>query len=106
MGIKYLKSQYKSEWTPKRPTTGYCYVVSEVIYHYDSPEGSRPYKMKVGADEHWFIKTPRGKIIDRTADQYNKPLDYSKGKPRNFKNKLSPRGKELAKQLKLTKKLR
>ncbi len=98
MGNKYVKPLYRAQWTPERPTTGYCYVVAEVVYHYLAPKGSRPYVMKTGDREtHWFIKDPNGKVIDLTADQFDDPLDYSKGKPANFLTKqISKRGQILA----------
>lgn len=104
MGEKHLKPQYKNQWTPERPTTGYCYVVAEVVYYYLAPKGSRPYVMKTGANEtHWFIKAPDGNIIDLTADQFDEPVDYEKGKPQNFRTKqISKRGKILADLLGLT----
>lgn len=98
MGKKYVKPQYRSEWTPERPTTGYCYVVAEVTYHYLAPKGSKPYVMKTGATEtHWFLKDPAGKVIDPTADQFNELPDYSTGRPNGFLTKdISKRGRILA----------
>jgi len=105
MGIKYLKPQFRDQWTPDRPTMGYCYVVAEVVYHYLAPKGSRPYIMKTGENEtHWFIKDPSGRVIDETADQFDEPIDYTRGKPRNFLTKdISKRGKMLGNLLGLTK---
>ncbi len=103
MGKKYLKPQYKDQWTPERPTTGYCYVVAEVVYHYLAPKGSRPYVMKTSENEtHWFIKDREGRVIDLTADQFDEPVDYTKGKPQNFQTRdISKRGKMLAQLLRL-----
>lgn len=105
MGRKYLKPQFRDQWTPDRPTTGYCYVVAEVVYHYLVPKGSQPYVMKIGENEtHWFIQDPGGRVIDLTADQFDEPIDYTQGKPRNFLTKnISKRGKMLATLLELTK---
>ena len=85
----------------ERPTTGYCYVVAEVIYHRIAPEGYVPYVMKTGDNyTHWFLKNSDGEIIDLTADQFDKPLDYSEGRPQNFLTReLSKRGKILAELL-------
>lgn len=98
MGKKYVNKQYRDEWTSERPTTGYCYIVAEVVYHYLAPKGSKPYVMKTGIDEtHWFIKRADGNIIDLTADQFDEPVDYTKGKPQNFLTKeISNRGRILA----------
>lgn len=101
MGKKHLKPQYKDDWTPERPTTGYCYVVAEVAYHYLSPEEYKPHVMKTGDNEtHWFLKNSSGDIIDLTAGQFDKVSDYSKGRPHNFRTKdISKRGKILAELL-------
>lgn len=108
MGKKYLKPQYRDEWTPERPTEGYCYVVAEVIYHYLAPEGCRPYVIKTGENQtHWFLKYPKGKVIDLTVAQFDEPVDYAQGKPHNFRTKeISKRGKILADLLGLTKMVR
>ena len=105
MGTKYLKPQFRAQWTPERPTTGYCYVVAEVVYHYLAPKGSRPYVIKFGEnDTHWFIKDPIGNVIDLTADQFDEPVDYTQGKPHNFQTKdISKRGRKLANLLEFTK---
>ncbi len=105
MGKKYLKPQYRDQWTPERPTTGYCYVVAEVVYHYLAPKGSRPHIIKFGEnDTHWFVRDPDGKVIDLTADQFDEPVDYTLGKPKNFQTKeISKRGRKLANLLELTK---
>lgn len=105
MGRKYLKPQFRDQWTPERPTTGYCYVVAEVVYHYLAPKGNRPYVMKIGENEtHWFIKDSDGRVIDLTADQFDEPIDYTQGHPQNFLTKeISKRGKMLADLLGLTK---
>ena len=104
MGRKYVKPRYRDEWTPERPTTGYCYVVAEVIYHYLAPKGSKPYCMKFGDDDtHWFIRDPHGNVIDLTSDQFDTPIDYETGKPRHFLTKyLSKRARILAELLGLT----
>lgn len=110
MGKECLKKPYyKDKWTPECPTTGYCYAVSEVVYHYLAPEGCRPYVMKIAENEtHWFLKCPNGKVIDLTDDQFCERPDYDMGKPQNFLRgkQLSKPGKKLADLLGLTKTLR
>jgi len=50
-----------------------------------------------GNDTHWFLKGPDGEVIDLTDDQFDCELDYSQGKPQNFKTKeASQRGTTLA----------
>lgn len=98
MGRKELKKQYRDDWTPDKPTAGYCYVVAEVVYHCLAPTGSKVYCMNISDNEtHWFIVGPEGEVLDFTANQFDSPIDYSKGKPRNFMTKhISRRGKILA----------
>ncbi len=88
MGPKHLKSPYKEQWTEDNPTRGYCYVVSEFIYHFiplrfeikpmilkDNPEpGSHRYLMINDV------------VIDLTVDQFDnyEDVDYSLGKPNGF----------------------
>jgi CO dehydrogenase/acetyl-CoA synthase delta subunit len=105
MGKKDLKPAFREFWTPERPTTGYCYVVAEVVYHYLAPKGSRPHVIRLGGtDTHWFVKDPAGNILDLTADQFDEPCDYSRGRPQNFMTPgISKRGKKLAGLLGLTK---
>ena len=99
MGKKGLKPQYRDRWTPERPTTGYCYVVTDVIFHYLAPEGSKPYVVRMNGDTHYYLKLPNGEIVDDTSDQYDEPVPYEKGKPYPFPKKISPRGKKLAELL-------
>jgi len=96
MGTKYLKKDYKDKWSENNPTRGYCYVVSEVLYHYYYID-TMPYILKVGNENHWFLKDEDGKVMDYTADQYIFKLDYTKAKRAYFLTKeISNRGKVLA----------
>ena len=56
-------------------------------------------------DTHWFLRDPSGRVIDLTADQFDEPVDYDKGKPADFSaNYISKRGQVLADLLKLPQK--
>lgn len=101
MGKEQVMSSYRGKWTSEKPTTGYCYVVAEVVYHYLAPDGSHPFRMETGEGKsHWFIKDSEGNIIDLTADQFDEPIDYSQAKPANFRTKhISKRGRVLAELL-------
>jgi len=101
MGKKHLKPLYRDYWTPEHPTTGYCYVVAEVAYHYLAPKGSKPYVMHTGEREtHWFLRAPNGVVIDLTADQFDTLPDYKQGRRANFLTpKPSKRPKILAEVL-------
>ncbi|MFM7855682.1 MAG: hypothetical protein ACKO96_28070, partial [Flammeovirgaceae bacterium] len=58
------------------PTRNFCYVVSEFVYHYIAPRGSKPYGLRIEGDAslHRFVKWPDGTIVDLTCDQFP---DYS-----------------------------
>ncbi len=104
MGTEHLRDRYKDRWTPDRPTTGYCYVVTEVLFHFLAPEGYQPHVMVTGGDDtHWFLKGPDGDVIDVTDDQFDYELDYSQGESRDLRTKeLSIGGRVLADLLSLT----
>lgn len=78
MGPKFLHNKkMKEEYDINNPTRNFCYVVSEFVYYYIAPQGSKPYGLRIEGDEslHRFIKWPDGKIVDLTCDQFD---DYSK----------------------------
>ncbi len=114
MGKRYLKSGFGSGWSFENPAEGYCYVISEVLINYNlfglSPEGSRPYcivkkSFILGDSSHWFIRNPRGDIIDLTISRNDKTHKYDKGKQKSFMKgtqKVSKRARMLAHLLKLT----
>jgi len=102
MGPLQLKEKYRSQWSPEKPTSGYCYIVSEVIYHHFAPEGTKSYRLELIHDSHWFLKYPNGEIIDLTADQNLEDYKYDSAIEKPFiTKKISRRGKLLAKKLKL-----
>lgn len=107
IGNKYLKSPYKEKWTSDNPTFGYCYVVSECLYHYCYKE-YYPHYINMGEEgTHWFLKDKQGDIIDFTAKQFDFKVDYSKAKRGTFfkgsiktpKGFISKRGYKIAKIL-------
>jgi len=64
-----------------------------------TPEGTQSYILKTDEGNHWFLKGLEGEIIDLTADQFERELDYSKAKPKAFFKVpagISKRGKILA----------
>lgn len=87
MGRKYIKQPWKGKWSEEKPTTGYCYVVSEFLYYYVFKKHAEIYILRTDdhgvKGSHWFLKCD-GKVIDLTADQFKKPIDYSLGKRRHF----------------------
>jgi hypothetical protein len=98
MGKEWLKKAFISKWTPECPTTGRCYHVSEVIKKYYLPEG-QPWFVKIDGENHWFIKTSTGEIIDLAKDQYDVPIPYEKAKHHAFQPEPSKASKRLAQEL-------
>ena len=104
IGNTLLKKEYKDGWSEENPTYGYCYIVSEMLYHYIY-KNSTPYYLKLNGVTHWFLKN-ENKIIDLTGNQFNFKIDYSKAKKAAFfqgsfetdRGKISKRGYNLAKK--------
>lgn len=95
---KYLKQPYKDRWTKKRPTTGYCIIVSLLVLHYLAPHGSKLYCLKLDDGErHYYVKTPDGKRIDYTKNQYDHEICYKGERASHLKFKsFMPKVQELA----------
>lgn len=97
-----LKPEYRKLWSIEKPTTGYCYILSEAIYHYCNGT-FEIYYIKVNNQTHWYLMQ-QNNIIDFTANQFDCYIDYSKGKHIGFlkgkyktdKGYISARGKALA----------
>ena len=72
---------------------GKCYHASEAVYHLAGGKASGLTPMRVeldprlGYSSHWYLRGPRGEIIDLTAGQFEKPLDYSKARGCGFRTK-------------------
>lgn len=106
LGGNMLKPHYKKQWTADNPTFGYCYIVSEAIYHYGDSE-YEPYCINYGEGigTHWFlIDKHSGEIIDFTQDQFPFKVDHSIGRRQAFlkggtktsRGWISKRGKQMA----------
>ena len=86
MGTKQLKTkQMRDAWSEDNPTKNYCYVVSEMVFYYLAPPGSKPYKLpNIPGDDglHRFLKWPDGTIVDLTVDQFPnyEDVNYENGK--------------------------
>jgi|TARA_B100001094_G_scaffold79305_1_gene75581 hypothetical protein len=86
MGTKQLKTkQMRDAWSEDNPTKNYCYVVSEMVFYYLAPKGSKPYKLpNIPGDDglHRFLKWPDGTIVDLTVDQFPnyEDVNYENGK--------------------------
>lgn len=78
---KLLKPHYKKQWSKNNHTRGYCYLISEVFYHF-FPEFKNyfPHVIRVNNETHWYlVNRDTGEIVDLTSEQYSKELDYGKG---------------------------
>ena len=86
MGRKELKTKLmRDAWSEENPTKNYCYVVSEMVFYFLAPPGSKPYKLAgIPGDDglHRFLKWPDGTIIDLTVDQFSnyEDVNYENGK--------------------------
>lgn len=77
LGNTLLKEPYKSAWTEDNPTLGYCYVVSEAIFHYGGLVNPTPFVISFPeGGTHWFIRS-ENEIIDYTVEQFPFPVDYN-----------------------------
>lgn len=100
----------RAEWSPENPTRFSCYFVSEMVYWYLAPPGSRACALEVPGDAtlHRFVQWPDGEIVDLTCDQFDhyELLDYSKSVPKMFMQTggvgPSKRARQLAALLSLT----
>jgi len=94
----------RDEWTPERPTTNYCWVMSEVALRLVMPEGTTCWRIDVDGHGrfHWFLKDLDSNIVDLTLDQaegwWEMP-EYDKAKRYWFRPAISRRGKKLAELL-------
>jgi hypothetical protein len=96
-------TKLKREWSKENPTRNYCYVVSEMVYHYFKVDGVKPMILKVEGDSsnHRFLLYPNNVVVDLTAEQfddYDNRIHYSKAKQCGFmwtKNGVSKRATKL-----------
>jgi hypothetical protein len=80
----------------KHPLTGFCYLVSEVVFHMAGGYGSnlRPCKVRHepgadGDDIHYYLQDINtGKTYDFTAAQFKTPVPYENGERHRFKANL------------------
>lgn len=93
LGNKHLKKPWKQKWSKKNPTEGYCYIVSEVVYHYIAPKGCKVMRLYIPGEgtgtggNHYFLQWPDGTVVDLTVGQYETVPDYSKAKGCAFQTK-------------------
>lgn len=68
------------------PTAGHCYVASEAMYHLlgGKAAGYTPEQVNHEGSSHWYLRGPKGEVIDPTADQFKSPPPYDQGRGRGF----------------------
>lgn len=66
-------SKCRDDWTFSNPTFGHCAIVSLLVNDYF---GGEIYKIKVDGISHYFNYIDKN-IVDLTAKQFNKNIDYS-----------------------------
>lgn len=98
--VEYLRQ----EWTTERPTTNYCWVVSEVALRLVLLKGTTCWRIDVDGNGRfrWFLKDPASTIVDLTLDQAEgwwEIPEYEKAKRYSFRPAMSRRGKKLAELL-------
>lgn len=106
-----LKKNYKNNWNKDNPTYGYCYIVSEAIYHYGNINDEyKPYCINFKGDigTHWYLSNGKD-VIDFTSAQFPFLINYKTGIRKSFfkgsvetrKGFISKRGYEMAKLLEI-----
>ena len=101
--VRYLRH----EWRRERPTINYCWVVSEVAYRLVMPKGTTCWQVDINRQGrfHWFLKDPKGRVVDLTLDQsrdWREIPKYEEAKRYYFRPVMSRRGKKLAELLGIT----
>ena len=68
------------------PYAGHCYVASEAVYHLlgGKTAGYVPQFIRHEGQPHWFLRSPDGRVIDPTRDQFKTPVPYDKAKGKGF----------------------
>jgi hypothetical protein len=102
----FLKQPQVKEIT-SNPYTGYCYVAAEAFIYLIRRKNYKPMFLNLPENfseiyqTHWFIQSPKGYIIDPTADQFDNILPYNLAIGKGFLTKKpSKRGMALIKAVK------
>lgn len=83
LGNTYCHSVSKEKWSPRNPTKGYCYKLSEVASYQLKTLGIPHfiYQIKNKRSNHWFIVLEDGSVIDLMNSS---KMPYQSGVRRNF----------------------
>jgi hypothetical protein len=97
-----LQPKYR-ELNKRNPLFGHCYVATEAMYYLlgGKESGYKPCVIRLGDTTHWFLKHKiTEEIIDITAEQFDFPVPYEKGRGNGFLTKNpSKRTQELLKRI-------
>ena len=68
------------------PVAGHCAVATEALYFMlgGKAAGYTPMNVRHEGVSHWYLRTPDGRYLDPTADQFDTPVDYASGRGRGF----------------------
>jgi hypothetical protein len=78
-----------------------CYPAAEVVYHAGGGRraGLTPVQQRHEGRSHWWVRGPRGEVLDPTASQFNRPVPYERGRGRGFLTRRpSKRARALARE--------
>jgi len=83
-----LHEPYRSRVVSKRcdPMTGHCYVASEAAYHMlgGKAAGWTPMFVQHEGSPHWYLRGPKGEVLDITSSQFRSPVPYAKATAKGF----------------------
>jgi hypothetical protein len=83
-----LAGEYRACATsgPYNPVAGHCAVATEALYFMlgGKAAGYTPMNVRHEGVSHWYLRTPDGRYLDPTADQFDTPVDYASGRGRGF----------------------
>jgi hypothetical protein len=68
------------------PMTGHCYVASEALFHLlgGKRAGWTPMFVRHEGEPHWFLRGPKGQMVDITSSQFRTPVPYETAKAKGF----------------------
>lgn len=92
LGRKNVRKNYRHLWSEENPSFGYCYVITELLYHL-SDRVATPKTIATSEGKHWYIELPDGTTLDYAKDNI---YDYSQGKKSSFMTvQMSARARKL-----------
>jgi hypothetical protein len=76
----------RPEYRGDCPVRGHCYVASEALFHLSGGKaaGWNVYRIRHEGTVHWFLRDPRGDVVDLTAGQFRQPVPYAQATHTGF----------------------